>query len=179
MSVLLNRVVSSQYQGNTVKSWLSTFTGQPSLAALPVVVEDLDVRMRSQHVVGEERRRALQDGGCASRTGANGDRVQHVGISGSAAGAADQGDCMDLTRSAAAFRRSCRSCKLKEHSSLQRKELFSRGLRCCTTDACGGAAIEEPRPCVGECASARGLREGGRAAQDPVGMVILFSIRNR
>ena len=85
-----------------VKRWLSTFAEQPSPATLPVVAEDLDDRMMSQHVVGEERQRALQNGGWVSRTGAFGDRMQLAGFSGNATGAADQADCMDLEGTAAA-----------------------------------------------------------------------------
>ena len=64
-----------------VKRWLSTFVEQPSQAALTVVAERLRLRMRCQHVVGEERGRVLRIGGCGSRTGANGDRVQRASIS--------------------------------------------------------------------------------------------------
>ena len=86
---------------------MSTFAEQPSHDsfhdALQVVVEDLDDRMKSQHVVGEERRRARLNGGCGSRTRASGDRLQRVGFSRSAADARDQADGMDLRGSAAAY----------------------------------------------------------------------------
>ena len=90
-----------------MKRWLTTLAEQPSLSALPVVDENLDERMTHQHVVGEERRRALRNGGFGSRTGANDDRTQHVGFGGSATGAADQADCLVLQESAAAYGSSC------------------------------------------------------------------------
>ena len=107
-----------------MKRWLTTFAEQPSLAALPVVDENLDERMTHQHVVGEERRRALRNGGCGSRTGANDDHMHHVGFNGSAIGAADQADCLVLQESAAAYGSSCKVCKLKEHLFRYWKELF-------------------------------------------------------
>ena len=49
---------------------------------------------------------------------------------------------------------SCRSCKTKEHSSLQRSKLFTRGLHSRTADSCGRATGKVPSSGVGECAIA-------------------------
>ena len=51
MSVLLNRVVSSQHVDIVIKRWLATFAEQPSPAALQVVAEDLGERMRCSDAV--------------------------------------------------------------------------------------------------------------------------------
>ena len=74
-------------------------------------------------MVREERRGVLQDGGCSSRTVADGDRMQHVGFGGGAPGAADQADAMDLEGAAAARGSPARSCKTKAPRSLHWKEL--------------------------------------------------------
>ena len=79
-----------------MKPWLATLVEQPSQAVLQVVDMNLDDRMRSQHDVGEERRKAHQKGGCGSRTGANGDRTENVDFGRDASGAVDQADGMDL-----------------------------------------------------------------------------------
>ena len=84
-----------------VKRWLSTFADKPSLAAPPVVTDDLDKRMPCSHVLGQQRGRALRIRGWSKRTGANGDRVQRASISSDRAGRSDSMDCMVLLCSAA------------------------------------------------------------------------------
>ena len=122
-----------------MKLWLTTLAEQLSLSALPVVDENLDERMTHQHVLGEERRRVLRNGGCGSRTGANDDRMHHLGFNGSAIGAADQADCLDLHGSAAAYARSCRCCKLKEQLTLVCEEVSKMRDRSGIADGIGYA----------------------------------------
>ena len=160
--------MSPEHGGTTVKRWLTTFAEQPSLSALPVVDENLDERMTHQHVVGEERRRALRNGGCGSRTGANDDRMHHVGFGGSATGAADQADCLVLQESAAAYGSSCKVCKLKDHLTDERIELFSRGFHLRTRRSGRRAKVRVRRSDVGECAKEVVLRAPPWGPADPV-----------
>ena len=141
-----------------VKRWLSTFAEQPSPAALQVVAEDLGERMRCSHDLGRQRGGFLRSGACSSRTGADGDRRQRASVSSARAGHSDSMDCLVLLRSSAATATSCRCCKTKEHRSLQRRELFTRGLKSGTATDRGCARIEEQRPCAAECAFGASLR---------------------
>ena len=141
-----------------VKRWLSTFAEQPSPAALQVVAEDLGERMRCSHDLGRQRGGFLRSGACSSRTGADGDRRQRASVSRHRAVRTNNIDAMCQHCSAAACGSSCKECKLKDHLFLERSKLFSRGLNCGAAGASGGTAIEEPRPCVGECAKAMFLR---------------------
>ena len=135
---------------------------------MPVVVEDLVDGMRRHHVLGDKRRRALRDGGCSSRTDAEKDRMQHVGFSGAAPGAADQADCMDLEGLAAVCGSSCRVCKMKEHRSRDCEELFSRGLHSELLAGCEQFTGKVPRSGVGECARAVFLRDPTSGGVDPL-----------
>ena len=98
-----------------LKRWFNTFVEEPQHSALTVVAEPLRLRMRCQHVVGEERGRVLRIGGCDSRTGANADRVQRASISRAHAGLSDNMAPLVLLCSAAPATSSCRCCKTKEH----------------------------------------------------------------
>ena len=51
-----------------MKRWLRGLAEQRWFAELTVVAENLDERVQRQHVVGQQRRRAVQNGGCGSRT---------------------------------------------------------------------------------------------------------------
>ena len=64
-----------------VKRWLSTFAEQPSPAALQVVAEHLDERMRCSDGLGHQRGGFLRIGACSSRTGADTDRRQRASFS--------------------------------------------------------------------------------------------------
>ena len=67
-----------------MKRWLSTFDEEPSPAALPAAGSQrhLDERMtmRCQHVNGHQRRGSVRIGGCSSRTGVVGDRIQNASV---------------------------------------------------------------------------------------------------
>ena len=84
-----------------MKRWFTTFDEQPQHSALTVVAEPLRLRMRCQHVVGEERGRVLRIGGCGSRTGADADCVQRASISSTRAGRSDNMASLVLLCSAA------------------------------------------------------------------------------
>ena len=58
-----------------VKRWLSIFVEQPRPAALQVVAEDLDERMRCSHDLGHQRGGVLQICVCGSITVARASRV--------------------------------------------------------------------------------------------------------
>ena len=151
-----------------MKRWLTTFAEQPSLPALPVVDENLDERMTHQHVLGEERRRVLRNGGCGSRTGANDDRMHHVGFNGSAIGAADQADCLDLHGSAAAYARSCRCCKLKEQLTLVCEEVSKMRDRSGIADGIGYVTTVADLRCECACGFQLFLRTPSWDPADPV-----------
>ena len=89
-----------------VKRWKATFAEQPSPAALPVVVNDLDERMRCSDEIDHQRGETLRIGGCSKRTGADGDRMQGASISSARAGHSDSMVCMVLLCLAAA----CATC---------------------------------------------------------------------
>ena len=100
-----------------VKRWLSDFVEQPSPAALQVVAEDLDKRMRCSDGFGHQRGGARRIGACSSCTGAGADRMQRASISSALVGHLDGSGCMVLHWSAALTASSCRCCKMKEHRS--------------------------------------------------------------
>jgi hypothetical protein len=127
-----------------VKRLLSTFAEQPLPAALQVVAERLDERMRCSDGLGHQRGGVLRIGGCSSRTGANADRTQRASISSHRAVRTNNIDGMVLHRSAAACGSSCRSCKTKERTARQRNKLFSRRLKCNTATDRGCVGIEQP-----------------------------------
>ena len=151
-----------------VKRWLSTFAEQPSPAALQVVAEDLGERMRCSDDIGHQRGGVLRIGDCSSRTGADGDRMQRASISSARAGLSINMDCMRQHCSAAPSTSSCRCNKTKEHSSLQRNELFTRGGKCRAAELLRCTAMEVPRRGVSECANAVFLRARAPAPANPV-----------
>ena len=141
-----------------MKRWSSTFAEQPSPAAPPVVIEDLDMRMPCSHELAQQRGGALQIRGWSKRTGVNGDCMQRVSVSSARAGRSDSMDCMVLLCSAAATARSCRTCKTKEHRSRERRELLTNDLQMRKVRCFSFSHLEVPRACVGRCASAVFLR---------------------
>ena len=58
-----------------MKRWLATFAEQPPSAALQVVAEDLDERMRCSHDLGHQRGGVLRICVCGSITVARASRV--------------------------------------------------------------------------------------------------------
>ena len=85
MSVLLNRVESSDDGRNVVKRWFTDLTEEPSVICLPVVHRPPLSRAHGVHVIGDERGRAHRIRGYGGRTREHTGNVASVGGFGASA----------------------------------------------------------------------------------------------
>ena len=79
--------------------------------------------------------------------------MQRASISSARAVHSDNMDCMRQHCSAAACASSCKECKLKDQTTLQRNTRFAPGFLLCSPACCRQAKRGLPRSGVGECAS--------------------------
>ena len=150
--------------------WLSTFAGQPCLAALRVDWRGHRVRMMWSVTTRAppSNPRLWLDHGSAWVTWLKCEQQQ------SACTALAHHELLVLTCCRRACGRTCKVCKTKEHRSLQRRELFTNGFHSALLRATSECTGKVPKADIGKCRCARVLPAPQPTGRTLYGFLVLL-----